>query len=177
MVWHRDQWHHYYLKVELDRDSHSPYTHISDVGEEWSASVSIHIQYKSKSVRAYVCLNYLADWGLSTIELLPVPGNLKDRSARFGYIIGDALQRNYYQNMGTEDMMEEEDYRDRYTEEAIVVRRAIRLTKCATSVLSFKTGKPREVALFTPLHLTILNIFTDASPLSRHWPNSRRFCS
>jgi hypothetical protein len=80
------------------------------------------------------------------IELPPVPGNLKDRSARFGYIIDDAFQRNYYENMGTEDVVEEKDYRNRYTKEAIV-RRAIRVAKCTPSILPFKTDKPGEVAL------------------------------
>jgi len=87
------------------------------------------------------------DQPLPRIELLPVPGNLKDRRARFGYIIDDAFQRNYYENMGTEDVVEEEDYRNRYTKEAIV-RRAIRLAKCTPAIVPFKTDKPREVALF-----------------------------
>lgn len=79
--------------------------------------------------------------------MLPVPGNLKDRSARFGYIIDDAFQRNYYENMGTEGVVEEEDYRNRYTKEAIV-RRAIRLAKCTPAIVPFKKDKPGEVALF-----------------------------
>jgi hypothetical protein len=70
----------------------------------------------------------------SCSELLPVPDNLKDRSARFGYIIDDAFQRNYYKNMGTEDVVEEVDYRNRYTKEAIV-RRAIRLAKCTPAIV------------------------------------------
>ena len=79
--------------------------------------------------------------------MLPVPGNLKDR---FGYIIvDDAFQRNYYENMGTDGVVKERDYRNRYTKEAIVtVRRAIRLAKCTAAVVPFKTDKPREVALF-----------------------------
>ena len=43
--------------------------------------------------------------------------------------------------------MEEEDYRNRYTKEAIV-RRAIRLAKCTPAIVPFKTDKPGEVALF-----------------------------
>ena len=76
-----------------------------------------------------------------------MPGNLKDRSARFGYIIDDAFQRNYYENMGTEGVVEEEDYRNRYTKEAIV-RRAIRLAKFTPAIVPFKKDKPGEVALF-----------------------------
>ena len=43
--------------------------------------------------------------------------------------------------------MEEEDYRNRYTKEAIV-RRAIRLAKWTPAIVPFKTDKPGEVALF-----------------------------
>lgn len=93
-----------------------------------------------------------------------MPGKLKDRSARSGYIIDDAFQRNYYENVATEDVVEEEDYRNRYTKE-IIVWRAIRLAKCTVSVLPFKTN-PEKWQL--PLHLTILSIFTDAPPLSRN---------
>ena len=73
------------------------------------------------------------------IEVLPVPDNLKDRSARFGYIIDNAFQRNYYENMEIDDVMEEEDYRNRYTKE-----------------------DPERWHSLLPLHLTILSIFTDA---------------
>jgi hypothetical protein len=93
------------------------------------------------------CLRLFKSSCSPRIELLPVPGNLKDRSARLGYIIDDAFQRNYYENMGTEGVVEEEDYRNRYTKEAIV-RRAIRLAKCTPAIVPFKTDKPGEVALF-----------------------------
>ena len=118
-----------------------------DVGNEWSASVSLHTQYKAKNIRAYVCFLNLKSSCSPRIASPPVPGNLKDRSARFGYIIDDAFQRNYYENMGTDGVVKEEDYRNRYTKEAIV-RRAIRLAKCTPGIVPFKTDKPGEVALF-----------------------------
>ena len=96
------------------------------------------------------------------IELLPVPGNLKDRNARFGYIIDDAFQRNYYENMGTEGVVEEGDYRNRYTKEAIV-RRAIRLAKYTPAIV-LKQINPEKWHSLLPLHLTILSIFTGVPP-------------
>ena len=98
------------------------------------------------SIRPSSCLRLFKSSCSPRIELLPVPDNLKNRSARFGYIIDDAFQRNYYENMGTEGVVEEEDYRNRYTKEAIV-RRAIRLAKCTPAIVPFKTDKPGEVAL------------------------------
>lgn len=59
----------------------------------------------------------------------------------------DAVQRYYYGNMGTEGIVEEEDYRNRYSKEAIV-RRAIRLAKCTPAIEPFKTNEPGEMALF-----------------------------
>ena len=59
----------------------------------------------------------------------------------------DVFQRNYYENMGTEGVVEEEDYRNRYTKEAIVWP-AIRLAKCTPAIVPFKTDKTGEVALF-----------------------------
>ena len=48
--------------------------------------------------------------------------------------------------MGTDGVVKERDYRNRYTKEAIV-RRAIRLAKCTAAVVPFKTDKPREVVV------------------------------
>jgi hypothetical protein len=90
-----------------------------------------------------VCLHLFKSSCSPRIKLPPVPDNLKDRIARFGYIIDDAFQRNYYENMETDDVVKEEDYRNRYTKEDIV-RRAIRLSNCTPSILSFKTDKTQR---------------------------------
>ncbi|KAF8347315.1 hypothetical protein F5887DRAFT_1281386 [Amanita rubescens] len=53
------------------------------------------------------------------IRLPPVPDNLRDRKAEFGYLINDDLQRNYYKNMGVEDVMTPGDYHNKHEKEAM----------------------------------------------------------
>ena len=55
--------------------------------------------------------------------------NLKDRNAVLGFLFDVAVQRNYYDNMGLESVVTEEDYLDIYEKDSIV-RRAAQMAQC-----------------------------------------------
>ena len=71
---------------------------------------------------------------------------LKDRNAVFGFLFDVAVQRNYYDNMGLESVVTEEDYLDIYEKDSIV-RRAARMAQCVLR-LRTTTGKMAVFACF-----------------------------
>jgi len=83
-----------------------------------------------------------------SIGVLPlVPDNLKDRKAVFGYLFDDAAQRNYYDNMGVEDV---EDYLD-IDQKYSIVRDADGMAQCGAGILALRTtthGKRAVLACF-----------------------------
>ena len=60
-----------------------------------------------------------------------VPKDLKGRRAVFGYLIDDAVQRNYYHELELEEDMTSEDYRNKYS----IVRDAARMSNCRTEIM------------------------------------------
>ena len=93
-----------------------------------------------------------------------VPDNLKDRNAVLGFLFDVAVQRNYYDNMGLESVVTEEDI---YEKDSIVWR-AARMAQCgARGGGSYASEQPQERwPSSLALALTILHIIPTASPLS-----------
>jgi hypothetical protein len=91
-----------------------------------------------------------------------VPDNLKDRKAVFGFCFDDAVQRNYYDKMGLEGVVTEEDYVD-IDEKTFILRDASQMAQCGAGILRLRTTTP-----LLALALTNLHIISTASPLSMH---------
>lgn len=77
----------------------------------------------------------------------PVLNDLKGGRAVFGYLIDDAVQRNYYHELELEDDMTPEDYRNQY-EKYSIVRDAARMADCRTGTMWMRTNRPGEKAVF-----------------------------
>ncbi|KAF8350980.1 hypothetical protein F5887DRAFT_1068731 [Amanita rubescens] len=81
------------------------------------------------------------------IALPPVPDDLKGRRAVFGYLIDDAVQRNYYRELEIEEDMTPEDYRNKY-EKYTIVRDAARMAKCPTGIMWMRRTLSGEKPVF-----------------------------